>query len=89
MGGKPVDPPNKYPWLVQLRAPEEAKVRCNGVIFDKRWIITTYTCISRFTRDNDTIRVAKWVTALHDRVQLDNFSQTVTSVEFIKHPNFE
>ena len=85
MGGKPVEPPNKYPWLVQMRVGDKIG-ECNGVIFDKRWVITSQVCIGVIAQGQlDHIH---WVTALHSRTDLDPYSQVVKSVEAVNHSAF-
>ena len=87
MGGKPVDPANKYPWLVQMRIGDKIGA-CNGVIFDKKWIITTAVCMD-FIVGQTPLQQVSWVTALHNREELDPWSQVVKSAEVVKPTTFQ
>ncbi|GFR09314.1 ovochymase-2 [Trichonephila clavata] len=82
MGGRTVDPPNRYPWVVAL-VKKKNKVDdyfCGGALISRLYVLTASHCIERENASN--IRVAL---GAHDS---DNGPEPVAVSKFIMHPKY-
>ncbi|XP_066972499.1 trypsin-1-like isoform X1 [Macrobrachium rosenbergii] len=69
IGGQPVKPKNKYPWMVGLQVPKFAKDTyvCGGAIINDRYVITAAHCLLNF--NNEKRKPGEFLIGLGDHRQ--------------------
>lgn len=83
IGGKTVNPPNRYPWVVALvkkRRNNENDFYCGGAMINKQYVLTAAHCIEK-----EKISETRIAIGAHDS---SSDPVTVQAAKFIFHPKY-
>ena len=99
VGGTTVNPPHKYPWMVEIwfnGCTPEADFNCTGeryfaggVVLNKYWILSSArVCYAHFGQEKPLAAGFFVFTGLYVRDKLEPWSQNLSIVKCIPHEGF-